>query len=342
MEEFATTVCRRIRLAAAVLVCLALVASCGGERATETPKTTAAVASPAADQPSRVVAVGDLHGDVTATRAVLRIARLIDERDRWAGGDAVLVQVGDRLDRGDDERAVMDLLFALRDQAPATGGRVVLLNGNHEYFALAGDFRYVPESACAAFADLEDLDTARLPCAGAGPACARRCAALLPDGPYGRRLAELPVAAVVGDTAFAHAALFPEHARQGLDRLNDEARAFARGELPDLPAFLDRGARSVTWSRDLGAETVDPAACADVAETLSILGVRRLAIGHTVQERINPACDGLVWRVDTGMCAHYGGAPQALEILRGEVRVLAGAGDPSSTREFPPPGRPVL
>ena len=316
---------------AASLACLALVAACGGERATEIPKTTAAVAAPAADQQSLVVAVGDLHGDITATRAVLRAAGLIDAGDHWAGGDAVLVQTGDRLDRGDDERAVLDLLFALRNEAPAAGGRVVLLNGNHEYLNLDGDFRYLPESACAAYADMVGLDTTQAACAGLSGPCAHRCAALLPGGPYGDLLAELPIAAMVGDSAFAHAALFPEHARLGLHRLNDEAQALACGELAAPPAFLGRGPRSATWSRDLGDE-IDPATCVDVAETLSVLGARRLVIGHTVQERINPACDGLVWRIDTGMCACYGGTPQALEIVGGATRVLAGAPATSPAR----------
>jgi hypothetical protein len=305
-----------------VLAGAVLLAACAGERRVEPPQPTVVTAKTPEALPSRVVAVGDLHGDLRATRAVLRLAGLIDDRDRWAGGDAILVQTGDLLDRGDDERAVLDLLHALRDEAPAAGGRVVLLNGNHEFINLGGDFRFVPESACAGFADLEGLDTTLPACAGLSGPCARRCAALLPGGRYGDGIAKQPVAVVVEGTAFAHAALYPEHARRGLDALNDEARAFARGETPQPPAFLEKGARGGTWSRDLGGAEVDPAVCAEVAQTLFLLGAQRLVIGHTVQPRINSACDGLVWRIDTGMSAHYGGPIQALEIAGGAVRVL--------------------
>src|SRR5689334_22177737 len=72
--------------------------------------------------PRRLVAVGDLHGDLGATRAALRAAGAIDERDRWAGGDLVVVQTGDVLDRGDDERAILELIARLESEARAAGG----------------------------------------------------------------------------------------------------------------------------------------------------------------------------------------------------------------------------
>src|SRR5688572_16450107 len=56
--------------------------------------------------PGRIVAVGDLHGDLQSTRQALRLARAIDEKDHWIGGDLTLVQCGDQLDRGDQEREI--------------------------------------------------------------------------------------------------------------------------------------------------------------------------------------------------------------------------------------------
>ena len=51
----------------------------------------------------RIVAIGDLHGDLAATRRALRVAGAIDEQDQWTGEDLVIVQTGDILDRGGDE-----------------------------------------------------------------------------------------------------------------------------------------------------------------------------------------------------------------------------------------------
>ena len=82
--------------------------------------------------PGRVVAVGDVHGDVIAFRSTLRACALIDDAERWVGGDAVLVQCGDVLDRGTAEAECLALLRGLVDEARDAGGRVVRLLGNHE------------------------------------------------------------------------------------------------------------------------------------------------------------------------------------------------------------------
>ena len=75
--------------------------------------------------PSRLVAVGDLHGDLDKARRALVAARVLDpSTDRWSGGDSVLVQVGDVLDRGDGEIACLFLLERLAKEAALVGGAV--------------------------------------------------------------------------------------------------------------------------------------------------------------------------------------------------------------------------
>lgn len=91
--------------------------------------------------------------------ASLQIAGVLclNERNEclWCGGDATVVQLGDVLDRGDDEISIVMLLRSLDQQARPLGGAVYMLNGNHESLNIAGDFRYVTggafvESALAA------------------------------------------------------------------------------------------------------------------------------------------------------------------------------------------------
>src|SRR5215208_5821964 len=69
------------------------------------PPTTSCTLAPmparAPLAPKRLVAIGDLHGDLGGTRSALKAAKAIDDQDRWIGRDLVIVQTGDVLDRGD-------------------------------------------------------------------------------------------------------------------------------------------------------------------------------------------------------------------------------------------------
>ncbi len=110
------------------------------------------------NQADAVVAIGDVHGDFDDFVAILQRTGLIDKQNHWAGGKAMFVQTGDLIDRGPKPRQVMDLMMALEKEAPAAGGRVVSLLGNHEMMNLMGDLRYVTPENYASFADAGSAD----------------------------------------------------------------------------------------------------------------------------------------------------------------------------------------
>ena len=58
--------------------------------------------------------------------------------------------------------------------------------------------------------------------------------------------------------------------------------------------------------------------------TLRLAHAQRMVVGHTVQETINDACDGRLWRIDIGLSRHYAGPIEALEINGNKTRVLRG------------------
>jgi hypothetical protein len=275
------------------------------------PSSSASSAPSAASSPGRVVAIGDVHGDLAATRAALRLAGAIDASDNWIGGASLtVVQLGDQLDRGDDEREILDFFVRLSAAAAAAGGRFVALNGNHELMNVAGDFRYVTRGG---FEDWGDPDGRR--------------AAFAPGAEAARLLATRSIFAIVGDSVFVHAGLLPAWAdREVLAAADAEARSWMLGERATIPRVLDDEDGPI-WTRRYGlAAPGDDGPCADAAAALQRLGVRRMVIAHTVQEHgINSICDGRVWRVDVGLAAAYGGPLQVLEIpATGEPRILRG------------------
>jgi hypothetical protein len=261
--------------------------------------------------PKRLVAIGDLHGDLGGTRAALRAAGAIDERDRWIGGELVVVQTGDVLDRGDDEQAILDLIARLEREAQAAGGAVIMLLGNHELMNAAADFRYVTPGAMHDFDDAPGVDLSRYPRA---PAEARgRIAALGPGGAYARRLAQHDVIAIVGDAVFSHAGVIGDWVTQ-VDEVNRSARCWLDGQaggLQDAPPVL-RSDASPVWTRALGVAEAD---CEAARAALAALGAKRMVVGHTVQPGgVNGVCDGAVWRIDVGLAKRYGGPIQVLEL----------------------------
>ena len=207
----------------------------------------------------RVVAVGDVHGDFDGVVSILQEAGLIDARSHWKGGNAILVQVGDLVDRGPRSRDVLDLFMALEAEAPHSGGRVVVLLGNHEVMNFMGDLRYVPREEFAQFASPSSeklrqsaysryVDWRRnRKKAGADlpPELSREAwmaqhpagfiehrQSFAAEGKYGRWLRQRPAVFVLNGTAFVHGGFGPKTASESpetVDRkIHDEIAAFDR------------------------------------------------------------------------------------------------------------------
>lgn len=273
--------------------------------------------------PMRIVAIGDLHGDLRATRAALRLAGAIDTADHWVGGRTVIVQTGDLLDRGNDEPAILALFERLAVEAAQAGGAVHVLNGNHELMNAYLDFRYVTDSGFRSFHPARDTAGVVLP-AKVTPAQRERALAFRPGGQEALLLAAHPVILVLGDNVFVHGGVLPVNARLGVDSINAQARAWLEGKAPQ-PAWV-RGKESPVWNR-VYSKQPDAAACAMAREALAILDLKRMVVGHSIQKQgITAYCDAAVWAIDVGMSAFAGGPIQVLEIRGDSVHVLKAEG----------------
>ena len=269
--------------------------------------------------PERLVAIGDLHGDLDHARRALMLAGAIDAQNRWIGGRLVVVQTGDEIDRGDDDRAILDLVEDLKRQAAAAGGALVALLGNHEIMNASLDFRYVTAGGFAAFPAHPGDDLA---IAATAPQEQRgRITAFAPGGPYATLLARRPLFARVGDSVFVHGGVLPKHLAYGLDRMNDQVDDWLLGKHHEPPSSVTAEDGPV-WTRVYSTEDAD-AGCSDVTRVLERLGAKRMVVGHTVQHRgVNDTCAGAVWRIDVGLAHYFGGPIEALEIEGDSVRIL--------------------
>ncbi len=216
----------------------------------------AALALPAAaaSAPPRIVAVGDIHGGLSGLTEILQETGLADAGGTWTGGASVFVQTGDFTDRGPDVRGVMDLLMSLQRQAPAAGGRVVVLLGNHEAMNLVRELRDVGPEAFGRFVDERSEDRRkrafkdwkgairrRFRAAGGiprftgevekawmaehPPGRIEYLEALGPGGRYGDWLRQLPTVVTIADTLFIHGGLAPALTERTAESINASVRA---------------------------------------------------------------------------------------------------------------------
>ena len=100
----------------------------------------------------RIIARGDIHGDLNALILALRKAGIVDSNNAWIGGNDIVVQVGDIFDRGGrgisvpsenifEEIDILSYLYNLNKKARKFDGRVISLIGNHELMNMCVSFQ---------------------------------------------------------------------------------------------------------------------------------------------------------------------------------------------------------
>jgi len=303
-------------------------------------------------QPStRIVAVGDLHGDYGAYAAIMADAGLVDRRGHWAGGRTIFVQTGDIPDRGPDSRRIMRDLMRLQREAVRAGGRVVALVGNHEAMNIIGDLRYVHPGEYAAFADARSparreqffganraaieaqyrgRDPAMTPeairaawLASIPLGMIEHRAAWSPDGELGRWVIGNPAVALIDGNLFVHGGIGAAYANVPLEEINRRAAAELRARDASLTALISDPAgplwyRGLVTREGVPQEQADQAIEAELAQVLQAFGARRMIVGHTpILSGIAIRHGGRLIAIDTGISAAYGGRRSWLEILDG-------------------------
>lgn len=209
--------------------------------------------------------IGDIHGEAEKLRALLVTAGLLDRDLHWSGGSAVLVCLGDYVDRGPDGLGVIDLLMRLEGEAQAAGGRLYTLLGNHEPMLLAA------RSYGDAWRDARGRSFVERWRLGRGQT--RDLHDLTPQ--MGAWLTRRPVVVRVGPYLFVHADA-TMYLRYG-QTLRDVNLAFYEAMHATNPTAWDKLLRDFAERGAFGGEN----GVANAEKLLSAYGGERLVHGHT-------------------------------------------------------------
>ncbi|MBK9576111.1 MAG: metallophosphoesterase [Fibrobacteres bacterium] len=298
---------------------------------------------------SRLVAVGDIHGNFDGWIRILRQAELLDGRGAWIGGDATLVMTGDVVGRGGYPKRIYLWLRRLMREASAAGGRVEFVLGNHESMSMHHIHSYTTVEEYRDFAPPSELDQfelrsslATLPSPGGGDP--QRNAAMLdisrmqeeplgwlefrralaPTGMVGRWLVRRPNLFIAGKTLFVHGGLHPRYAIGKPEDLDQRIR----GELARLVPYFELDARNPALAEDgphwyrIALRKSEAALTIELEETLGNWNLDRMVVGHTPTFLIDPRsagkilskANGRLMCIDVGIGKAYGARLAALEL----------------------------
>ncbi|CAL1716644.1 unnamed protein product [Somion occarium] len=289
----------------------------------------------------KIVAVGDLHGDMPNARSVLQMAGVVDRQGNWTGDVDIFVQTGDIIDRGDDTIKLYFWMEQLRSQAEANGGIVLSHLGNHEWMNVIGDWRYVHPSEIKTFGSVDSrfkmLTKGRIGKAWATNYTTTSRLPLHPSlGPPNTdydpsSTSTLSHAAI----SFVHGGLAPHYPdlTPFPSRINDLGHSLLRKlqhrtpppvhpphPYPGLPMDATPEERRLyaengpLWYRGWALKPEEKV-CREVDDVLEKTGTRRMVMGHTPDfQKIVSRCGGKIIIIDTGISHAYGGALSALSI----------------------------
>lgn len=312
---------------------------------------------------SKVVAIGDIHGDYKNYRQVLKDAGITNRRGNWVAGDTHFVQLGDLSDRGPDTDKVIEHMMKLQRQAEASGGKVHALIGNHEAMNMLGDLRYVHPGEYAALkssnarklrSDYYKREVARLieldeefvadrafrnQWQEAHPlGFVEHRIAWHSTGDFGSWVIQNNAIVKINRTLFLHGGISPSLLALSITEVNSQIQDELNGELGQ-EELLSESDSGPLWYRGL-ASSSEEAEAAHVDAVLAAYDVDRIVLGHTPGHGIIlPRFGGKVLVIDTGISAHYGGHIASLRIENDRFIARQGSQEltlPSSAEEVLP------
>ena len=239
----------------------------------------------------KLVAIGDIHGDLPAAIKALKLAKVIDpyipnsttdiNKIHWTGGTTVVVQLGDQIDRvrpgklindlcpsndseiNQDEGSDLKIIYLfekLHTEAMKAGGALFSILGNHELMNVDGDFRYVSPKEFKEFGTFFKEDSNLCKQQNVPYGYLSRLQVFKPGGIISKKLAQSRYSILqVGSWLFVHGGITPKLATEyTIDNVNRYIQDWLMGH-DDIQTLTnvkniyhrDDDENSPFWSRKL-------------------------------------------------------------------------------------------
>ncbi len=258
---------------------------------------------------SRIIVIGDLHGDIARLCSCLYMAKIIDTNMEWIAqpSNTIVVQIGDQLDslnrdNTEDWEKLPDIkLLQFTDQldtiAQKKGGRFISLLGNHELMNVMGNFSYVSQNSMEKSGGEYN-----------------RFMKFINGGTYAKILAKRPVVLKIGKILFCHAGVLPHHldlVNNNLTTLNTILQKQLNGNGHQLsPQDLEKAADlylhelSLLWNRHY-VNHINEESYAMLNDVLKRTHTHAMIIGHNTVPSITTLYNNKLWIVDVGLSRAY-------------------------------------
>ena len=248
-----------------------------------------------------ILAISDIEGEFEAFRTMMLANKVIDENYNWIFGKNQLVICGDLFDRGAHVTEYLWLLYKLEQSALAAGGYVHVILGNHDIMNLGGDYRYVnpkyTNEAKQINREYKDL--------------------FATDTELGRWLRSKNIIERIGRVLYMHAGISQpvNHLQWDLKAINNYVRPWYDKDVEKMPdsVYFFFGDYSPFWYR--GYFTAPLATESQVDSTLSLFGVKKIVVGHTIIEHVDGYFKNTIYGIDVNQ---HEGHHEALLIQDGK------------------------
>ncbi len=271
----------------------------------------------------RIIAIGDLHGDLEKIILIFKKAKLIKKFGkswRWIGKDTHVVQIGDQIDYGgravgnkdySKELEVINFLDIMHLKAIKHKGAVISLLGNHELMNVTGNFQYVSNKGVKDFINHNV-----------------RQKSFAPGGIIAKHFANTRnVIVKIGKWVFVHAGILPYWAKNyKITDLNNLIKDYLLGKKSINNKLIQRIVLnthndSFLWTREYGYPSHNNY-CNKLNLALKYLNANAMVVGHSIQNNIKSACNNKLWLIDVGISKCFKGVGanriQVLEIIHNQ------------------------